>query len=446
MQIRAIKWKDHPVLEDLYLDFSSPSGSIYKTIVIAGENGTGKSSALEHLSNFLNLGPFLNFEYIDYEVDGALYKAIPTTDGNTHPNFFDIVDGQGRLLHIRSDRHNSPQSIDSEIRDLRSYGCVYSRARSDYKTQKITAVSTSSLDTQKYDFDANDDFTSLKQLIVDVSNRDNADYVEMNKSLGVNPKSWDDFYASSKIYRFRESFNTFFEALRFEDVFDENDEKTIRFSKFGRLIPIDKLSTGEKQIVFRGAYLLRNSGVLENSAIFIDEPELSMHPKWERKILAYYKGLFSVNGSQRAQLFFATHSDHVVKEALSDSDALVITLERRNGRLESRKNDTPSSLPTITSAETNYLAFDLPSIDYHIELYGWLQDKESKPTVKSCDDYIANHSLYDPSIHHKPSNFNTTAYITLPTYIRNAIHHPDSGNIFTEDELRKSISLLQQMC
>ncbi len=257
MKIRVVKWKDHPVLKDLYLDFTSPSGSIYKTIIIAGENGTGKSSVLEHLSEFLNLGPFLNFEYIDYDVDGTFYKAVSTTDGNTHPTFFDIKDTQGGILRIRSDRHNNPQSIDAEKRDPRSYGCVYSRARSDYKTEKITTVSTSSLDTKKYDFDANDDFTSLKQLIVDVSNRDNADYVELNKCLGINPKSWDEFYVSSKIYRFRESFNTFFELLKFDNVTDENDEKTIKFSKFGKSIPIDKLSAGEKQIVFRGAYLFK---------------------------------------------------------------------------------------------------------------------------------------------------------------------------------------------
>jgi len=37
-----------------------------------------------------------------------------------------------------------------------------------YKTQKITATSTKTLDIEKYDIDTNDDFTSLKQLIVDV--------------------------------------------------------------------------------------------------------------------------------------------------------------------------------------------------------------------------------------------------------------------------------------
>lgn len=446
MLIRKVKWKSHPVLGDLLLDFSTPSGSPYKTIVLAGENGTGKSSVLEHLSAFLNLGPFIHFEYIEYSIEDEVFKAVLPNDGNTHPNFFDVQTAQGDVLRIRSDRSNNPQEIESNKRDLRHYGIVYSKARSDYKTQKIKATSTSALDVQKYDIDANDDFTSLKQLIVDVSNRDNAEYADTNRALGSSPKPWDEFYVTSKLYRFKESFNAFFESLRFENVVDENDEKEIRFSKSSKSIPIDKLSTGEKQIVFRGAHLLRNSGVLQDGAIFVDEPELSMHPKWQRKILAYYKGLFTQQGSQMAQLFFATHSDHVVREALKDSETIVITLERTADKLQARKNDTSSVLPTITSAETNYRAFDLPSIDYHIELYGWLQDKESKPAVKSCDDFILNHPLYDSVVHERPSSFRTTTYATLPTYIRNAIHHPDSGNTFTEEELRSSIELLSKLC
>lgn len=105
---------------------------------------------------------------------------------------------------------------------------------------------------------------------------------------------------------------------------DESGEKTIKFTKVGKSIPIDKLSTGEKQIVFRGIFLLRNSGVLEDAAVMIDEPELSMHPKWQAKILEFYKGLFTNGGAQKAQLFFATHSDHVLKQALLDQNKNIV--------------------------------------------------------------------------------------------------------------------------
>jgi predicted ATP-binding protein involved in virulence len=449
MKIRKVKWKDHPVLGDLLLDFiNTTTGEPFRTIIFAGENGTGKSTILEDLSSFLNLGSFEKFEYIEYAVNRVIYKAVPVSDGTTHPNFFDVVNPDGTTQRIRSDKSNGPNQVKENPRDLRHYGCVFSKARSDYKTKRITSTSVSTLDTEKYDTDINDDFTSLKQLIVDVVNQDNADYMETNKLLGPTPKSWPDYYPTSKIYRFKHSFDTFFDGLAYEKVIDEAGEKTIKFTKNLKSISIDKLSTGEKQIVFRGIFLLRNSGVLEDAAVMIDEPELSMHPKWQERILQYYMGLFTTNdGSQRAQLFFATHSDHVLKQALSDqTNNLVIVLARDRDTISTERVDSPSVLPTITSAETNFLAFDLVSNDYHIELYGWLQEKKSRESVKSCDDFIVAQRQYDAAIHAKPSIFSTTRYRSLPTYIRNAIHHPDSGNIFTSSELRTSIELLIELC
>lgn len=448
MKLKKVKWKDHPILGNLILDLADGTTDIpYETIVFAGENGTGKSTILEELSGFLNLGEFTNFDYIEYVANGNTYKAIPTTDSNTHPYFFDVEDSNGQVTKIRSDQHNKREEIDSNTTDLRHYGCVFSRARSNYKTQKITATTTTSLDLEKYDTDTNDDFTSLKQLIVDVVNQDNSDYMETNKALGSNPKSWEEFYPTSKIFRFKNSFDTFFDTLAYDKVADIQGEKVILFTKNGTSIPIDKLSTGEKQIVFRGIYLLKNSSILQGATIMIDEPELSMHPKWQRKILQYYKSLYTQNGQQNAQLFFATHSDHVLIEALSNQTTnIVITLEEKRGIITTKKIDSPSVLPSITSAETTYLAFDLVSNDYHIELYGWLQDKEYKNSLKLCDDFIKTQPDYNSAIHYKPSSFNTTTYDTLPTYIRNAIHHPDSGNTFTEYELRCSIKLLIKLC
>jgi predicted ATP-binding protein involved in virulence len=449
MRIRRVKWKDHPVLGSLELDFiNTASGQPFRTVIFAGENGAGKTTVLEDLSSFLNLGSFAMFEYIEYTVNGSVYKAIPTSDDTTYPtyqqNFFDVINPDGTTQRVRSDKTNNPAQIRENPLDLRHYGCVFSKARSDYKTQKITSTSTSKLDSEKYDTDTNDDFTSLKQLIVDVVNQDNADYMEMNKLLGATPQPWPDYYPTSRVYRFKSSFDTFFEGLAYDRVKDEAGEKSIVFTKNGKPVPIDKLSTGEKQIVFRGIYLLKNSGILDNAAVMIDEPELSMHPKWQEKILQYYMGLFSsVDGTQKAQLFFATHSDHVLKHALADkANNLVIVLEREGDNIRTKRIDSPSVLPSITSAETNFLAFDLISNDYHIELYGWLQDKESKSTVKSCDDYIVAQRQYDPALHARPSRFGCTHYRSLPTYIRNVIHHPSPRNTFTHAELRTSISLL----
>ncbi|WP_313105199.1 AAA family ATPase [Pseudescherichia vulneris] len=448
MKLRKIKWNKHPVLGELALDFVNPqTGNPYNTILLAGENGTGKSTILEAISGFLNLGPYEFFDFIEYEVGGDIYRTASQTEIPHEKSFFDIIGQDGSIKKIRHNRIFQSALLNSVTEDLRHYGCVYSRARSDYKTQKITSTTISELDKNKYDIDSTEDFTPLKQLIVDVVNQDNANYSELNRGLGNNPKSWSEFYKTSKLYRFKSAFDNFFEKISYEKVADVDGEKSILFSKNGKLIPVDNLSTGEKQIVFRGVFLLRNTNILDGAAVMIDEPELSMHPKWERKILSYYKQLFFTSGRQTAQIIFATHSDHVLREALVDKlDSIVITLEEKSGVIACRNINAPSVLPSITTAETTYLAFDVVSNDYHIELYGWIQDKEQKNSIKACDDFIKMHSSYDPSRHARPSGHGRTSYETLCTYIRNAIHHPDSGNTFTESELRLSIELLIDVC
>ena len=99
-------------------------------------------------------------------------------------------------------------------------------------------------------------------------------------------------------------------------------------------------------------------------------------------------------------------------------------------------------LPSLTSAETNYIAFDIVSTDYHIALYGYLQHKIGDKNVKDTDTHIKSCSCYNASIHSKLTSFKTTTYETLPTAIRNAIHHPSPSTNFTQEELRTSTELL----
>ena len=407
MTIKKIKWSNHPILGNLELDLINPAtGQPFETIVFAGENGAGKTTILETVSTFLNMGSFEYFDFIEYFATGNTFKAIQPSDPNPQiKDFFDIVVNSTNTIKIRTNKNNNRQDIDTNALDIRHYGCVFSKARADYKTGQITSITTKHLDTEKYDNDKEDDFTSLKQLIVDIQNQDNSDYVDLNKGLGTTAKLWSEFYPTSKIYRFKNAFDSFFGKLKFEKVVDSNNEKAILFNKNGKEISIDKLSTGEKQIVFRGIYLLKNNKKLNGAAIMVDEPELSMHPKWQKNILKYYKDLFTENGNQNVQLFIATHSEYVLEEALSNkADNLVIVLNDVNGVIEAKRIDAPSVLPSITSAETTYLAFDIVSNDYHIELYGHLQQKASLNSVKLCDNYIKSHGLYNSAIQSKASS------------------------------------------
>ena len=76
--IKEVKWNNHPILGNLVLNFCKTNGDTYKTIILAGENGTGKTSILETISTFLNCGSILPFEYIKYSINDIDY-TIPST-------------------------------------------------------------------------------------------------------------------------------------------------------------------------------------------------------------------------------------------------------------------------------------------------------------------------------------------------------------------------------
>jgi predicted ATP-binding protein involved in virulence len=450
MTIKKVKWKEHPILGNLELDLINyTTGKPFETVIFAGDNGVGKTTILETISTFLNIGSFEYFDFIEYNAAETSLTAVQPSDNSSQiKDFFDIVN-DANTIKIRTNRANNFLDINSNILDIRHYGCVFSKARADYKTQQITSTKTNHLDTEKYDNDKEDDFTFLKQLIIDIQNQDNSDYVDLNKGIDATFKKWNEFYPSSKIYRFKNAFDNFFDTLTYEKVIDNHPEKIILFNKNGKAIPIDKLSTGEKQIVFRGIYLLKNYKQLNGASIMVDEPELSMHPKWQKNILKYYKDLFTESGNQKVQLFIATHSEYVLEEALSNKDNnLIIVLNDLSGVIQAKRIDIPSVLPSITSAETNYLAFDIVSIDYHIQLYGYLQEKMSLNSVRRCDAHIKSQSAFDPSIHGKVSvhPHGAPTYYTLSTYIRNAIDHPGPSKTFTESQLRTSIELLIELC
>ena len=449
--IREIKWHNHKILGNLELNFTKPDGTPYNTIVLAGENGVGKTTILETLATFLNLETMEPFEYIKYIVDGIPYTIFPESDLREYGFHSRKNETSDEMQTIHSGRDNNRARIEEDTADLRHYGFSYSKARSGFNTGKIKSTTTQQLDSQKYENDSKEDFTLIKQLIVDINAQDNSEWMRLTRA--GSSTTFNEFEHCSKMFRFEKAFNDFFDIVRFKGIDDTNKEEIkILFEKHGKDISVDSLSTGEKQVVFRGAHLLKNSNSMVGGVVLLDEPELSMHPKWQQKVLAYYRSLFTAEGVQNAQMIFATHSEYVLNSALNDRDnVLIIVLTDDNGIIQAKNITAPSTLPTITSAETNYLAFGVVSPDYHIELYGWLQNKAQKLSIKSCDDYISNCSEFVPMEHtkqylHTDRNGRTTVYQTLPTFIRNSIDHPDSGYSYTENELRKSIELLIKLC
>lgn len=76
--ITKVKWNNYRSLGNLELDFTNPSdGTVFNTIVLAGENGVGKTTILDTLATFLNKQSIAPFEYLEYIANNNMYHVTP---------------------------------------------------------------------------------------------------------------------------------------------------------------------------------------------------------------------------------------------------------------------------------------------------------------------------------------------------------------------------------
>jgi len=73
---------------------------------------------------------------------------------------------------------------------------------------------------------------------------------------------------------------------------------------------IKSLSTGEKTLLSKIMYLYFLG--YKDKVILIDEPELSLHPSWQNKVLKIYENFALKNN---CQIIIATHSPHIIGSA-----------------------------------------------------------------------------------------------------------------------------------
>lgn len=213
----------------------------------------------------------------------------------------------------------------------------------------------------------NDEARDVLEILNSIYYQDNE---EITKWVFNNPNkvpNLKDFKVREK--RFSNAFDRMFNGIiKYKGL---NQYKTPVFVENETEIPIKNLSSGEKQIVFRSILLLKNLNLKENFLVLIDEPELSMHPKWEEKAFDFYCDLFKISGIQKSQIFIATHSAYILKSAIERDNCVVIKLSNENPK-HFFKNSSNLILPTLTLGEIKYNIFDTCTVDFHIALFGYI--------------------------------------------------------------------------
>jgi len=183
---------------------------------------------------------------------------------------------------------------------------------------------------------------------------------------------------------------------------------------------------------------------------FIDEPETFLHPQAQNRLLEALEKI-----SVESQIFIITHSPYLLRKYKKETHSMKIFSKKTGLNIvdEGKKfNLFGSSSPSW--GEINYYAFGVLFVEFHNELYGFIQAKaiiedEKYYKPKDFDEYLFDKSNKTIKINQKYKHLKSDKSVieydtTLPTKIRNIIHHPENMNNakFTNQELKTSIESL----
>lgn len=341
MKYRKITFNNHPIFGSVCFDFTDAQGKTVDTIIIAGENGCGKSFLLSFLNTY---NPSMTAKMLGY----TMRVEVELTDDDIrilydNRDFVNVLGNKfsGNIvtfIHETTFKDDSSRAefdsidggkwIDYAFRfgfNPNIYKSVFSDVEINFSPGNVQHTTSSNLDLAVTSSirSSHSLATEIKQLFVDIDELDNGDLSKwVDSHRGQAPS---DDILHKRIRRFTNAFDKMFPHKHFVGIDNKEGQKNVLFEEFGRQMEISQLSSGEKQIVFRGGFLLRNQGTINGATILVDEPELSLHPQWQLKILNFLKSLFTdENGKQTSQIIVATHSPFILHNDTRANDKVIV--------------------------------------------------------------------------------------------------------------------------
>ncbi|MBW4361055.1 AAA family ATPase [Flavobacterium taihuense] len=123
-----------------------------------------------------------------------------------------------------------------------------------------------------------------------------------------------------------------------------------------------------------------------NSLIFIDEPEISLHPNWQMKYLSFLRELFSEPEFATSHIILATHSHFLISDLRGENSKIIGLKKEGNDNVIV---DLPKDINTFgwTSEEVLYRIFSLRTtrnhyFEYDITLLASLIQEKSNDKEK----------------------------------------------------------------
>ena len=326
MKIEKVHIKNIKGIKDLELSFKKDN-KILDVIVLAGVNGSGKTTILESIKDF-------------FDNKNVNYNEPEKSNVNLNI-FFEEVEKKN-IEEAEKSSNNFKHALWEFFNTLRSYD-YYRKDSNDYYQNQIA---------KRFDIPpkiiyvpAENKFEEIKTYSTTLSRK--YEFINIINSNVI--KDIPSYIATRRNYlatieedlTMKEITNKVINEIN--GIFDilELDVKLKGFSKDEKIMPIfensageefdiNDLSSGEKQLFLRTLSIK----MLEpkNSIILIDEPELSLHPKWQQRIIEVYKKIGENN-----QIIIATHSPHILGSVSNEN--IFILYRDENGKIEAKTGD-----------------------------------------------------------------------------------------------------------
>lgn len=187
-----------------------------------------------------------------------------------------------------------------------------------------------------------------------------------------------------------------------------------------------------------------NNHVKKPFFLLIDEPEICLHPKAQNKL---FSALLELSKSK--QIFLTTHSPYFLATKELNKIGLFIFKQIANSppSIEKIYNNNGLLPWSPTWGEINYEAYNLATIEFHNELYGRLQEVSEQWTENTFETWLSEEKGVQQTKEWTPERqgaVRTAKRVTLQTFIRNKIHHPENETMqpseYSDRELETSIT------
>lgn len=285
MKIKNVKIGKNKVLKNIDISFEKDN-QILDTIVIAGSNGSGKTTLLESICSYFKTTIFpLNEKEMNVQIDLFLENREEKINEN-------IISELHSINYYKNKDINKYEEIINTLKILPKL--IYVPAEIDFNEVKTETTNYKS----DYKF-----FNIVDSDVIE----DIPSYISSRIYYIANTE--EELTLKEVKEKVNAEINGVFDILDLDVKLTglSKDEKNmpIFVNSSGDEFDINQLSSGEKQLFLRTLSIKMLEP--ENSIILIDEPELSLHPKWQQRIIDVYKKIGKNN-----QIIVATHSPHVL--------------------------------------------------------------------------------------------------------------------------------------